>query len=230
MKSIQLCTLGLLLAVGTASAQQKDATAKKLYCWNEGGRRICGDALPASAVNNARTEINAKSGLPGAHIDRVLTAEEQAALAARQAEARAQADQAAAEARHDFALGESYDSEDALRRAFKIRYELMDEGLKTSKLAIDNQHLALLQMLQAAADAEMKDGKVSAKLAQNVLTQRASVVDAQESFRIQQQERAGLDAKLEDALIRYRKAKGLDPVTGQPSAATAEPAQTPPAG
>ena len=32
----------------------------------------------------------------------------------------------------------------------------------------------------------MKGGKVPAKLAQNVMTQRASLLDAQDSFRIQQ--------------------------------------------
>ena len=230
MKSIQLCTVGLLLVATAVSAQQQGSAAKKLYCWNEGGRRICGDALPASAVDGARTEINSKSGLPGARIDRALTAEERAAQAALQAEAQAKADQAAAEARRDFALGESYDSEDALRQAFKIRYELVDEGLKTSKMAIVNQRRALLQMLQAAADVEMKNGKVPAKLAQNVLTQRASVLDAQESYRLQQQERGELDAKLNDALTRYRKAKGLDPVTGQAPAPTLTPIQAPPAG
>ena len=223
MKPIQRCALGLCLVATIASAQQTGTATKKLYCWNEGGRRVCGDALPASAVNSARTEISGKSGLPSARIDRALTAEERAAQAVLQAEQQAKSDQAAAEARRDFALAESYDSENALRQAFKIRYELVDEGLKTSKLAIDNQRRALLQMLQAAADAEMKGGKVPARLAQNVLTQRASVVDAIDSHRIQQEERIALDAKLNDALIRYRKAKGLDPVTGQAPAATPAP-------
>ena len=229
MKPVHLLVLGIALAATPALAQKQDGTAKKLYCWNEGGRRVCGDALPASAVNSARTEIS-KSGLPGASIGRALTPEERDALAAQQAEAQAKADAAAAEARSNSALAESYDSEDALRRAFNIRYELVDEGLKTSRLAIENQRRALLQMLQAAADAEMKGGKVPAKLAQNVMTQRASLLGAQDSFRIQQKERIELDAKLNDALARYRKAKGLDPVTGQAPASPPAPAQLAPAG
>ncbi len=230
MKPVHLVVLGVALATSPAFAQKQGDAAKKLYCWNEGGRRVCGDALPASAVNSARTEISGKTGLPGAHIDRALTAEERAALAARQAEEQAQADIAAAEARSNSALAASYDSENDLRNAFKIRYELVDEGLKTSKMAIQNQRRALLSMLQAAAESEMKGGKVPAKLAQNVLTQRASVVDAQESYRIQLEERATLDEKLNDALARYRKAKGLDPITGQPPAPTPAPTQAPPAG
>ena len=213
MKPTQLCVIGLLL-IGTSALAQQGAATKKLYCWNEGGRRVCGDALPASALNNARTEISGRSGLPGAQIGRALTAEERAARAAQLADEQALKDKAAAEERRDFALAESYDSEDALRHAFQIRYEMVDEGLKTSKMAIDNQRNALLQMLQAAADAEMKGGKVPAKLAKNVMTQRASVVDAQSSYRMQQAERASLDAQLNDALSRYRKAKGLDASTG----------------
>lgn len=228
MKMLQRGTLFLALAAiaTVGAAQQKPAATKKLYCWNEGGRKVCGDALPASAVNSARTEISGKSGLPGQHIDRALTPEEQAAQAVRKAEAQAQADQALADRRRDMALAESYESEDALRRAYKIRYEMVDEGLKTSKMAIDNQRQSLLQLLHAAADAELKGGKVPARLAQNVLTQRASVVDAQESFRLQQQERANLDTQLQEALSRYRKAKGLDPDTGLPPSATV-PANTP---
>lgn len=228
MKKLQRGTLFLALAVTATvgTAQQQAAGGKKLYCWNEGGRKVCGDALPASAVNSARTEISGKSGLPGQHIDRALTPEEQAAQEVRKAEAQAQADQALADQRRDMALAESYESEEALRRAYKIRYEMVDEGLKTSKMAIDNQRQSLLQLLHAAADAELKGGKVPAKLAQNVLTQRASVVDAQESYRLQQQERANLDTQLQEALSRYRKAKGLDPATGLPPSATA-PANVP---
>ena len=60
MTRLLATTLLLALASG-ADAQDK---GKKLYCWNENGRKVCGDALPATAVDSARTEISAKSGLP----------------------------------------------------------------------------------------------------------------------------------------------------------------------
>ena len=44
-----------------AQAGKEPKEKKKLYCWNEGGRKVCGDALPANAVDSARTEISAKS-------------------------------------------------------------------------------------------------------------------------------------------------------------------------
>ena len=73
---------GLLLAVpSTVPAQSRDGgkVEKKLYCWNEGKERICSDSLPADAVNHAREEFNAKSGLRNAQVQRALTDEERAA-------------------------------------------------------------------------------------------------------------------------------------------------------
>ena len=74
----------LVALAGPAAAQNKgDGAGKKLYCWNENGQKVCGDALPATAVDSARTEISARSGLPTARVDRALTADERAAAAAR---------------------------------------------------------------------------------------------------------------------------------------------------
>ncbi|MBZ0087764.1 MAG: hypothetical protein K8F33_06675 [Thermomonas sp.] len=59
-------TIALTLAlagIGGAMAQSSTPPPKKIYCWDEGGRRVCGDALPASAANSARTEFNARTGL-----------------------------------------------------------------------------------------------------------------------------------------------------------------------
>ena len=60
-------------AAGSADAQTAAPAQKKIYCWDEGGRRVCGDALPASAVDRARTEISAKSGMTTGKVDRALT-------------------------------------------------------------------------------------------------------------------------------------------------------------
>ena len=64
--SILLATAALV-AMPCALAQDKGAAgAKKLFCWQEKGQRVCSDALPAEAVNAARDEISASSGLrPG---------------------------------------------------------------------------------------------------------------------------------------------------------------------
>ena len=78
--------VGLLLAVPLLPAQAQkraaDATPKKLYCWNKGSERICSDALPQEAVNNAREEFNLRSGMRSGEVQRAMTDEERAAAAA----------------------------------------------------------------------------------------------------------------------------------------------------
>ena len=64
-----------LLGSGPAVAQ------KKLYCWNENGKKVCGDALPAEASDSARTEISASSGLRTGQVSRALTDAERSAAA-----------------------------------------------------------------------------------------------------------------------------------------------------
>src|SRR3546814_20123611 len=69
----------LLLATATAAAQDK--AAKKIYCWEEDGHKVCGDALPADAVDAARTEISARTGHTVRSLARAPTDEERAAAA-----------------------------------------------------------------------------------------------------------------------------------------------------
>ena len=64
----------LLVMPQTLLAQSGSKAAdKKLYCWNEGKERICSDALPADAVNHARDEFSANSGLRNAQVQRALS-------------------------------------------------------------------------------------------------------------------------------------------------------------
>src|SRR3546814_9883847 len=55
--------------------------AKKIYCWEEDGHKVCGDALPADAVDAARTEISARTGHTVRSLERAPTDEERAAAA-----------------------------------------------------------------------------------------------------------------------------------------------------
>ncbi|HET6783148.1 MAG TPA: hypothetical protein VFH12_04865, partial [Pseudoxanthomonas sp.] len=119
MPKRKLLLLALCAALAPlAIAQKAEAPAKKLYCWNENGQRVCSDALPAEAVNRAREEISARSGLRTGGVDRALS-EEERALAASDEQQR-QVDQAASDTRRrtEQALLASYQSEDELRRVF----------------------------------------------------------------------------------------------------------------
>lgn len=201
--------LAALFAALPAAAQDRSAE-RKLYCWDEGGRKVCGDALPASAVNNARTEISSRTGMPSARLGRVLSPSEQAEAAEQEAARRQEAERIAAQKRSDTALAESYDSEDTLRQAFKVRYELVDESLKTSEMTINTQRRRLLQLMRNAADLELEGKPVNEKLSQDIQAQRAALVDAMHMQQQQQAERSLLDSQQQEALDRWRKARGIE--------------------
>ena len=201
--------LAALLTALPVAAQNKPAE-RKLYCWDEGGRKVCGDALPASAVNSARTEISSRTGMPSTRLGRVLSPSEQAEAAEQEAARSQEAERIAAQKRSDTALADSYDSEETLRQAFKVRYELMDESLKTSEMNINTQRKRLLQLMRSAADLELEGKPVNEKLGQDIQAQRAALVDAMHMQQQQQAERHLLDSQQQEALDRWRKARGIE--------------------
>ena len=119
-----------------ALAQNKPAADKKIYCWDEGGRKVCGDALPADAVDNARTEFN-ESGMATRRLDRAPTDAERVELEARAEQERIAAAAVAARERRELAMVESYASEADLRQAYQHRIGLLETAVKTSMLSID---------------------------------------------------------------------------------------------
>lgn len=214
--------LALLAALVAAPAvAQKEAGKKKLYCWNEAGRKVCGDALPASAVDSARTEISATSGLPTARVGRALTPEEQQA-AAQRAEAERQAQLAASAQRmREYAMAESYSTEDELRRAFSNRIALLDDTIRAGELSIGSLRQSLLSLLRRAGEAELAGRPVAAPLADNIQKQHAELIRQQALLVTHKQNRLDIDAELEHALQTYREIKtpgtpaaGTAPVTG----------------
>ncbi len=205
MPMTRLLTAAVLLALAaTAAAQDK---TKKLYCWNENGRKVCGDALPADAAARARTEISSKSGLRTGEIARTLTGEERIAAAAAAAEAARLAEEVAARKRRDLAMIESYATEAELMRAFQERIDLLDETVKASQLGVANLRLSLLSLLRQAGERELAGKPVTPTMAGNIQTQHAELNRQQAILATQQRDRASLDGDLADALARYRAMK-----------------------
>lgn len=200
----------LLLASTPAALAQKrgtDGAAKKLYCWDDNGRRVCGDALPAEAVDSARTEINARSGMTTAIVGRALTAEER--IAAEEAE-RANAVTTAREAarlRRERAMAESYATETDLRRAYQNRIVLLDESVKASELGIAGLRQSLLVLLRRAGETELAGKPVGTALAGNIRGQHLQLLRQQAMLTQQQQERLDVEDELAAALERYRELK-----------------------
>ena len=205
-----------LLGSGAASAQ------KKIYCWNEGGKKVCGDALPANAADSARTEISAKSGLRTGQVARALTDAERSAAAVTAEAARRQAEVEAVLTRRDLAMVESYMTEADLRRAYGERTELLDETLKASSLGVSNLRLSLLSLLRQAGDKELAGEPVPKRLADKIRNQHDEMLRQQKILVVQRADRAELDAELNDAVARYRALKippGATPSDTTPAAA-----------
>ena len=209
-----------MLGTGIAYAQTSSSTEKKIYCWNEGGRKVCGDALPASAANSARTEISSRSGMTTGRVDRALTGSERSAAEVAAEVARKQAEVLALQQRRDLAMVESYMTEADLRRAYGERTLLLDETLKASKLGLSNLRLSLLALLRQAGDKELGGDLVIKPLADSIREQHGELLRQQQILITQQQDRATLEDELQDSLRRYRDLKRAD----APPAATATPA------
>ena len=211
------------LGTGIAYAQTKPSTEKKIYCWNEGGRKVCGDALPASAANSARTEISSRSGLTTGRMDRALTGSERSAAEEAAEVARKQAEVLALQQRRDLAMVESYMTEADLRRAYGERTILLDETLKASQLGLSNLRLSLLALLRQAGDQELA-GPVIPRLSKSIRDQHADLQQQQQILLAQREDRAALETELQDSLRRYRILKPDEkPATDTPAAAP-EPA------
>lgn len=195
----------LLMLAPIASAQTAPPPAKKLYCWNEGGRKVCGDALPANAVDAARTEINARSGMATARIDRALTPAERAAadeVARTDAEARERAE---AEMRRIMAMVQSFEDEAALRRAFESRIALNRDSVKTARMGIAGVREVLVGLLRRASEAELAQKPVPKPLADDIRAQHAQLRRQQMALARHLSDGRTIRAQLEEAVVRYRE-------------------------
>ena len=77
----RLLAAALAFGVVSLAGAQPKPPDKKLYCWDEGGRRICSDTLPASAVGRQRTEFDQITGTATRRVGREMTPEERARAA-----------------------------------------------------------------------------------------------------------------------------------------------------
>ncbi|MBB4129660.1 hypothetical protein GGR61_001468 [Xanthomonas arboricola] len=195
------------MVAATATAQDRPAAAKKLYCWNQNGARVCSDTLPPEAVNQARDEFNAKSGMRSAEVQRAMSSDERAAAAA--SEQQRQADLAAEQMRQrtDQAMLMSYQSEDDLRRVFNERIAIIDNNIHTARFNVTSLREGLTSLLRAAGDRELAGQAIADKLAGDI-QQRHRELLAQ--LRLQtgfEQQRLALDSEIADILVRYRAMK-----------------------
>lgn len=192
-----------------AWAQKADAPTKKLYCWDDKGQRVCSDALPAEAVNRARQEISAKSGMQTAEVQRAMTEEERAIAASEDMQRRVDLLAAETRRRTDQAMLLSYPNEEELGRVFTERTGIVDNSIRTSRFNVASLREGLVTLLQTAGDRELAGQPVAPDMADNIRRRHAELLRQrrlQSSFERQRQE---LDLEVADTMRRYREMKGI---------------------
>lgn len=212
-KTARMLTTALLLALlpAAASAQKKPTGQKKLYCWNENGSKVCGDALPASAADSARVEISSRSGLATKRVGAALSAEERSRAEAQEWINAQNAAAAAAAGRRDMAMVESYATEAELLRAFEHRITLLDETVKASRFSVAGIRQSLVALLKRASENELA-GKPVAKTLEGDIREQHQALRRQEQLLGQQSEdRDQVSEELAAALARYRALKRPTP-------------------
>lgn len=196
-----------LLVLACAPMLQAWAGEKKLYCWEQGGKKVCSDTLPPEQAAAARVELSSTDGRTLDAVARALTPEERRAAAEAKRLADAQADIDRASARRDQAMVESYTSEADLRRAFGERIILVEESIKGSVLAEENLRRGLVSQLSRASDLELAGKPVPQKLQDNIARQHDDLSRLLAQLQQQRGERGVLTGEFNAALQRYRDLK-----------------------
>lgn len=211
MRNPSLWLAAPLALLSSVAAAQDKGPAKKLYCWDENGQRVCSDALPAEAVGRAREEINAKSGLRTAEVGRALSEEEQAQAEAERIQA--QLDLAAQETRRrtEQAMLLSYRSEEELRRVFNERIAIVDNNIRTARYNVVSLREGLVSLLQTAGDRELAGKPIAAAATASIRGRHADLVRQRQLQASFERHRVELDAEIAQILQRYREMKGPAP-------------------
>lgn len=205
--SIATAVAALLLPMGAGA--QTTPPAKKLYCWDDRGTRVCSDALPPEAVNRARQEFNAKSGMQTKVVGAAMTEAERADQALAAAQEQADAAEAETKRRTDQAMLTSYSSEDDLKRVFAERTALLDNNVQTAHYNIASLRDGLVTLLRMAGERELTGKPVGAKLSGEI-TQRHRILLQQQRMATRfETQRASLDDDISETLERYRQMRQL---------------------
>lgn len=209
MKLQNAIAISVLCLSATAAV---GAQERKVTCWQEGGRQVCGDAMPASAANSARKVYNAQGVMTDSQ-GRVLSPAERAAAEAANAARTRSDEEKAREAREQMALAESYPSEQDLNRAYQLRLDISKGSVMAATASLSTQRKALIAVLQQAAEAEMSGKPVSKAQADAVTSQRNVLISTMNSLNQVRAEKDKIDSDYQAAVVRYRKAK-LVPLDG----------------
>ena len=234
MKLIATLALAvMLLSPGMADAQSKPkpkppakgAVAKKIYCWEDAGKKVCGDAMPASAVNSARTEINSRTGTVTRSVERAPTPEERAAIDAQKRAAAEQALQQQTQAQQGQVLLMAYPSEAALNMAFDERVGTVKKALGDSTKLKKEAQSVLVDRLEGLASLQLAGKPITKTALESMGRLRAQVQEHDGILAKHQQAIAQIEVERQQALTLYRSTNQA--LTAPPMAAAIEPTVAP---
>ena len=218
--------LALLLAAGVA-AQGKKPDGPKLYRWvDKQGKVHYDDALPPEAVNEARREYSTKTGTSVGSVDRALTDEERAALAAQAAAAAEAASAENERKRQEDIMMASYETELDMRRAYGERIGLLTTTIESTEISIRNLADNLQTILGQASDTELDNRRVLDDRKKVLLDIHAEKVKQEALQRTRRADLQALNAEFARMLLRYRELKAATAAAPAPPA----PAPAAPAG
>lgn len=210
MRALKLAvTISLLLGVGLADAQQK-----KLYRWtDQDGKVHYSDHVPPEAIENARSEINQR-GLKVGEVDRALSAEEQAAAKAAEREAAEQAKLQEEQDKRDAILLSSYGSVAELDRAYRERFDLLDQSLESARVGIRSQEKSLADLLAHAASLQRQNKPVPANIRSSIEIAQRQVSQQRDYLSSREAEKAAVQTEYDSVRERYQKLKSEQPGAG----------------
>lgn len=181
--------------------------AQKLYRWVDADGKVqYTDALPPEALDQAREEIN-RSGVTVNRVDRALSAEERATKQVEDAEAARVANIKAEQDKMDAVLMGSYATEADLARAYRERFDLLDQSLEAARVGIRSQEKSLEDQLAHAASLERGGKPVPATVKSTIESARRQVEEQREYLRRREVERQSLQTEYDGILQRYRLLK-----------------------
>lgn len=195
-----------------AALASPPALAQKLYRWTDkDGKEHYSDTLPSEAIDAAREELNKASGSTVGQVERALTQEERATMAA-SAEAEAElAKRAEDQRQRDRVLLSSYPSEAELQRTYNERLTLVEESVKSAQVGIEGQRNSLASLLAHATDRELAGQPVAARTVANLREAHRQIGDQQTQLSRREAEHAALKQELDEVLSRYRALKENPP-------------------
>lgn len=204
-----VATLAFVLASISFDAEAQ----RKLYRWtDQDGKVHYTDQLPAEAAKDKQEELN-KQGVTVRTTERARTAEEQAAWDAEQAKLEEERKIAEEKAKMDAVLTGSYPTEADLARAYRERFDLLEQSLESARVGIRSQEKSLAELLAHAADLERNGQKVPAAITDSIARTRGQVNDQRTYLERRESEHKALEAEYQKLLARYRELKGTAAAT-----------------